>query len=55
MAPIFDQGTALPVVFVPALRICNFTWRKAVAMANYVFGHNPYRLYVYHFLIMEEM
>ena len=30
-------------------------WGKKHATVNYVFDHSPYRLYLYHALIMDEM
>lgn len=30
-------------------------WGKAHATVHYVFSHNPFKLYQYHVLVMEEM
>jgi len=31
------------------------SWNKPHSIVNYVFEHEPYRLVLYHFLIMDEM
>lgn len=31
------------------------SWKKPHRIVNYVFEHSPYKLYLYHQLIMEEM